>query len=43
MYAHIDENGEEFVYDYDDSKHIDNEGNWVDSHEPTLGERMGLL
>ena len=43
MYAHIDKAGNEFEYGYADDKAINSEGQWVDDHEPTLAERMGVI
>ena len=43
FYAHIDKQGNYFEYGYADDKLINSEGQWVDDHEPTLAERMGMI
>ena len=43
MYSHIDKQGNVFEYGYADDKLINSEGQWVDDHEPTLAERMGMI
>ena len=43
FYSHIDKQGNYFEYGYADDKLINSEGQWVDDHEPTLAERMGMI
>ena len=43
MYSHAKKDGTEFEYGYAQDKIIDSEGQWVDDHEPTLAERMGMV
>ena len=43
MYAHYDKAGNQFFYGFADDKQINSEGQWVDDHEPTLAERMGMI
>lgn len=43
MYSHVTKAGEEFEYGYAQDKVIDSEGQWVQDHEPTLAERMGMV
>jgi hypothetical protein len=43
FYAHLDENGNEFEYEWKDDMVATTEGAWVEDQDLSLAQRMGLV